>query len=233
MKKSDYHNTYHLFLPIFLLFILVFAFLFSYYILYFEESSQFHNLIETEISNTEHNCNYLEEDEFQKACLTLSRNTLNSFFNGRSLSSIKFPDKFLTPNFGVFVTFEKGVKVRGCRGTLRPSRNNLKEEIIQNTIGAALRDNRFIPLKVSELKDIKISITIVEEMEPLINIEVLQKNEGLAAVFGDKVGVVLPYEGNDPKTRSLWALKKASLDNCEGVNWYILRGSRFKEGVNQ
>ena len=167
-------------------------------------------------------------EDFQKACLSLARTTLVSFLDGQN-SQFRFPTRFSSMKYGVFVTLEKGDKVRGCRGTLYPSYAGMEDEIRENTIGAASRDERFTPVSREELPFIRISITIVENLEPLQSIAGLQKSEGLVAMTGDRVGIVLPFEGSAPSVRGAWALKKAGITSPEGVSWYRLKGIRFAE----
>jgi len=175
------------------------------------------------------NSNYLNNENFKKSCLKLSRNVISNFLESKSLKNLDFPEEFNITDYALFVTLENKYKVRGCRGTLYPTYGNLKDEIINNSIGASFRDNRFPPLSKSELKNIKISITIIEELIPLENINNLEFNEGLIAINGSNTGVVLPYEGKEPKIRSKWALKKAGLTEYSNVIWYKLKGVRFKE----
>lgn len=173
----------------------------------------------------------LESAEFQKACLKLSRDVLTLFTSSQNIEKdeLYFPERFLTANYGLFITLEEGYKVRGCRGTLNPVYSNLKEEIINNTIGACIRDNRFKPLTKNELKLVLISITIIESIEPMENIYSVEKKDGIIAEKDGKTGVVLPYEGSDPQIRAQWAQKKAQISDPMGIIWKKIKAVRFKE----
>jgi MEMO1 family protein len=172
----------------------------------------------------------LESPEFQRACLLLSRSALEaSLTAGSAPAGEAFPQEFAALRFGVFVTLEMHNRVRGCRGTLYPAYSGLREEIIGTSIGAATRDGRFKPLSRDELTAVRISITIVERLEPLVSLGALSKSDGLVAKSGEKVGVVLPYEGSDAEVRARWALKKAGISDNDDVEWYTLKGVRFAE----
>lgn len=172
----------------------------------------------------------LESPQFQSACLSLSRSALEKLLDpGSAPAGGEFPQEFAALHFGVFITLELHNRVRGCRGTLYPAHPGLREEIIGTSLGAATRDERFKPLSKNELKEVRISITIVERLEPLSSLGALSKSDGLVAQSGEKVGVVLPYEGSDAQVRARWALKKAGISDNADVEWYTLKGVRFAE----
>ncbi len=80
-------------------------------------------------------------------------------------------------------------QLRGCIGTLQAHRP-LYEDIIINAQSAALRDPRFSPLKLQELKNIKIEISILSEPKllPYTDIEDLK-----IKITPFKDGVVLKH----------------------------------------
>jgi len=64
--------------------------------------------------------------------------------------------------------------LRGCIGTIEPSKQNLAEELIANAINAATRDPRFDPVSAEELAELRYSVDILgapesttfEELDP-------------------------------------------------------------------
>lgn len=56
-----------------------------------------------------------------------------------------------------------------------------------------------------------VTVTVVDRLEPLSAISDLAPADGLVLRAGSKVGIVLPWEGKDPKIRLGWAYKKAGL----------------------
>ena len=65
-----------------------------------------------------------------------------------------------------FVTLRKHGRLRGCIGSL-VTRRALIDDIIANTIAAALKDNRFNPVARNELDDIDIEISLLSAPRPL------------------------------------------------------------------
>lgn len=61
-----------------------------------------------------------------------------------------------------FVTIKKNGELRGCIGTIIPH-NTLYNSIIENAIGAAVRDPRFPPVTKEELKDLTYEVTVLSE----------------------------------------------------------------------
>ncbi len=60
----------------------------------------------------------------------------------------------------------KSGELRGCIGTIEPSRDTLAEEIIANAINAATRDPRFAPVAPAELDDLRYSVDVLSAPEP-------------------------------------------------------------------
>ena len=55
--------------------------------------------------------------------------------------------------------------LRGCIGTIFPTTNSVGEEIIRNSIEAAIHDPRFPAVSEDELEDIDISVDVL--MDPV------------------------------------------------------------------
>ncbi|MCX7834081.1 MAG: AmmeMemoRadiSam system protein A [Ignavibacteria bacterium] len=61
-----------------------------------------------------------------------------------------------------FVTIRKNGELRGCIGTIIPH-NPLYKSIIENAVGAAVRDPRFYPVTKDELKNLTYEVTVLSE----------------------------------------------------------------------
>ena len=61
-----------------------------------------------------------------------------------------------------FVTLKHGKRLRGCVGTVEPSRP-LAVDVVENTYGAAFRDPRFAALKRDELSGLSVSISVLSQ----------------------------------------------------------------------
>ena len=105
-----------------------------------------------------------------------------------------FPEKR-----GVFVSIKKKGQLRGCIGTIDPTKNSLAEEVIHNAVSASTNDPRFSSITPDELNDLAISIDILSSPEQINNLNQLDpKKYGVLVSIGLKRGVLLPdLEGID------------------------------------
>jgi AMMECR1 domain-containing protein len=85
-----------------------------------------------------------------------------------------------------FVTFYKVWEIRGSAWTVKESKANIVEELIDNTI-AALNDSRFPKVKASEAKDLKIRIDLLSDKERTI----IQKQEDFDEINPVKFWIIV------------------------------------------
>lgn len=98
----------------------------------------------------------------------------------------------------VFVTLKSDNKLRGCIGSLLPTKA-IALDLASNAYLAAMEDKRFSPLTLKELDNISFSVSILSGYEQirfknekdLLNMIVPQK-DGLVLRDGDRQGVFLP-----------------------------------------
>ena len=130
----------------------------------------------------------------------------------------------------VFVTIERGGQVLGCRGTLRARYGSLEAEVAAAARSAARTDPRYQPLTPGDLKDFLVTVTVIENQTPLEKAQIgsLQRGEGLVLQSGNRVGVVLPWEGNDARVRLGWAYRKAGVAAGSSCRLYRLKAARFR-----
>lgn len=133
-----------------------------------------------------------------------------------------------TPARPVFVTIEKRGRVLGCRGTLQARSASLEQEVIDAARAAAGHDQRYIPLRPSDLRDFLVTVTIVERLESLSDIDSLERDEGLVLKSGDRAGVVLPWEGRDARLRLRWAYRKAGVAPGSPCRLLRMHAERFR-----
>jgi AmmeMemoRadiSam system protein A len=81
----------------------------------------------------------------------IARKTLEEHFQGRSLELDKKTLKKYKLKKSCFVTLTINRTLRGCIGSLTPTKP-LHQEVQENALNAAFRDPRFRPLEESELK---------------------------------------------------------------------------------
>ncbi len=177
----------------------------------------------------------LETAPVQNAALSLARRAMQTFLtNGQILLVPANLPPALKRRGAVFVTVEKRGQIapRGCRGTLQPVSRTLGEEIIRNTVAACSRDRRVKPLRLNELPQCLISLTVVLRVQPIASLAAhdAQKN-GLIARSGSKIGIVLPFEGRDAAIHEKWAKRKAGLSENAPAQLLELVAVRFRESA--
>ncbi|MCI9261418.1 AmmeMemoRadiSam system protein A [uncultured Adlercreutzia sp.] len=100
---------------------------------------------------------------------------------------------------GAFVSLHEFGNLRGCIGTIAPTRASLAEEIIMNGVAAATQDPRFPAVRPDELDHLSYSVDVLGEPEPVDSLEQLDpKRYGVIVSHGFKRGLLLPdLEGVD------------------------------------
>ncbi|MGB9807990.1 MAG: AmmeMemoRadiSam system protein A, partial [Thermosulfidibacteraceae bacterium] len=132
---------------------------------------------------------------------------------------------------GVFVSLKKHGELRGCIGTFLPTANSVAEEVIRNAIASATEDPRFPPVTLEELKDITISVDVLDEPEPVSSLDELDpKKYGVIVESGWKRGLLLPdLEGVDTIEQQIAiAMAKAGIRPGEPIKIYRFKVKRFK-----
>jgi AmmeMemoRadiSam system protein A len=126
-------------------------------------------------------------------------------------------------------------ELRGCIGTIEPSRDTLAEEIVANAISAATNDPRFEPVRAEELSNLRYSVdvlfppeeTVMEQLDPSV-FGVIVEDES-----GDRRGLLLPdIAGIDnPEQQVEIAARKAGIRRGEPVRLYRFRVERYRENL--
>jgi len=121
-------------------------------------------------------------------------------------------NKKLWEKRGVFVTLTLGKNLRGCMGNVEPAESLIVA--IRNNVLLAATDPRFKPLTASELKSIKIEISVLSELEkkPVAKIK---SGDGVFLKRGNNSATYLPsvwksFKSKDEFMTSL--CEKAGLD---------------------
>lgn len=132
-------------------------------------------------------------------------------------------DKLAVPG-ACFVTLRKNGALRGCIGTLAPTRPTLAEELVRNAVSAASQDPRFPPVLPEELEYLEYSLYLLGEPEPVSDESLLDPLVyGVVLSSEKKRGVLLPgIPGIDTVEQQLRAVrKKAGIP--EGVVCEMMR----------
>lgn len=163
----------------------------------------------------------------------LARKNLDRYFNKGTLIDVEEIDDevLLHDRKGVFVSLKIKGELRGCIGTISPTTNSVGEEIIRNSLSAALTDPRFSPVKKPELLEIDISVDLLYPSEVTTFEELDPKNYGVIVNCGNRRGLLLPsIEGVDTKEEQVSiALQKGGISPNEKYTLERFKVERFKE----
>jgi len=132
---------------------------------------------------------------------------------------------------GAFVSLHRGGQLRGCIGTIGPTRRNLGEEIMANAIEACSRDPRFAPVRQSELADLIVKVDILHPPEPIGGMEELDPSRyGVIVENHGRRGLLLPdLEGVDTVEEQVSiAKRKAGIGEGESVKLYRFEVERHE-----
>lgn len=109
------------------------------------------------------------EESTKKFILQFARSVIENFVRYRKILDIpkNYPEE-LNEKRGVFVTLEKNGSLRGCIGIPYPTYKAI--ESLRSAAVSVTQDPRFSPLEESELKDVKIEVSILTEPK-LVRVE--------------------------------------------------------------
>lgn len=183
----------------------------------------------------------LDLSEGEKA-VKLARKAITKFLSSKEIIKDEYEGIF-SEDRGVFTTLNITNELRGCIGFPYPIQR-LDKSIIESAIAAATQDPRFPPVKLEELDDITIEVTVLtppekiesERREDLPSMIEVGKH-GLIVKFGNNSGLLLPQVAVEYNFDALTFLSqtcyKANLPlNCwmdERVEIFKFEGQIFQE----
>lgn len=178
---------------------------------------------------------HLDEQSFPTA---LARRAVETHVLGGGLlevSAFQAPPPFRVAG-ACFVCLKTGAgTLRGCVGTVRPSRETLAEEILRNAVGAATRDPRFRPVMADELPLLRYTVDVLESPEPAAPDELDPAEFGVIVedTTGRRRGLLLPaIEGVERVSQQIEiARRKAGIAAGEPLKLYRFRVRRFREAT--
>ena len=123
--------------------------------------------------------------------------------------------------------------LRGCIGTIEPTKQNLGEELIANAINAASRDPRFDPVAASELSELRYSVDILAAPEPATFADLDPKIYGVIVEdeSGARRGLLLPDIAgvNTASQQVEIAARKAGIPAGTPLKLSRFRVNRYRE----
>ena len=165
----------------------------------------------------------IQRKEKEDSYVKLARTSLEEYVCSGNHIPVpgNLPKELLNRRAGCFVSLKKDGVLRGCIGTIAPTKQTLAEEIIENAISAASKDPRFEPIEQEELEDLEYSVDVLGETEKITDPKELDvKKYGVIVSKGYKRGLLLPnLEGIDTVEEQIRIAKqKAGISEKETVS---------------
>jgi len=169
--------------------------------------------------------------EGESYIVRLARWSLENYLRGEPPPDPgEIPPEFRRPA-GAFVSLKKDGQLRGCIGTVSPTRPTAAEEVMENAVSAGTRDPRFFPVDIDELDEIVYSVDILGEPEPVDGLDQLDpKRYGVIVSARGRSGLLLPdLEGIDTAEQQVAvARQKAGLLPDEPVKLQRFEVVRYR-----
>ena len=147
----------------------------------------------------------------EDAYAALARKTVESYITHRTVPSIEgLPQDMLSQRAGVFCSIHKDGRLRGCIGTIGPTKENIAQEIIANAISAATQDPRFDAIRKEELNHLSYSVDVLSPPENITSSDQLDVHRyGVIVTQGHKRGLLLPnLDGVDTISQQIEIAKR-------------------------
>ena len=167
------------------------------------------------------------------ALLTLAQAALSAAVSGNPPPSPPETDPLLRSDGAAFVTLTTADgRLRGCIGHVVP-RTSLARSVIDNAASAALRDRRFPPVTARELPGLRVEVTVLSPLEPVIDpAEIVVGTHGVYLERGEAGSVFLPQVPVEQKWDRRTYLEQLSLKaGLPPDAWQTSRLSRFTAEV--
>jgi AmmeMemoRadiSam system protein A len=141
------------------------------------------------------------------------------------------PENMTEPG-AVFVSlYAADGRLRGCRGTIVPTKPNLAEAIIDTAIASATDDPRFPPMVMTEMIGLQLKVDVLSPLEPVSDISSLdEKRYGVLIQSGKRRALLLPdIEAVKSVSHQLEVVRrKADLSPDEPAQLYRFTVTRYQ-----
>ncbi len=163
--------------------------------------------------------------------VALARSTIEAFVRDETapvavtpLSKGEYPAKA-----GTFVSLHRGGELRGCIGTILPTKATLGDEVAANAVEAAAHDPRFEPVTADELPVLEISVDVLHAPESCEFEDLDPKTYGVIVTSGWRRGLLLPdLPGiDDAESQVVTAMRKAGIGSGEPCSLERFRVDRY------
>lgn len=128
----------------------------------------------------------------QRELLKIARQTIVDYVTNGKVPAVAPTSPGLNLHSGCFVTIKQGGELRGCIGNF-VSEQPLYQLVQEMAVSAATRDPRFYPMKVDDLADFTLDISVLSPLQKAASVEEIKVGtHGIYIVKGSYRGVLLP-----------------------------------------
>ena len=128
----------------------------------------------------------------QRGLLKIARKTIIDHITNGKVPAVAPTSPGLNLHSGCFVTIKQKGELRGCIGNF-VSDQPLYQLVQEMAVSAATRDPRFYPMKVDDLTDFTLDISVLSPLEKAASVEEIKVGKhGIYIVKGSYRGVLLP-----------------------------------------
>ena len=166
------------------------------------------------------------------ALMRLARESLETYIRtGERLQPRTDQAELLSGKQSCFVTLYEHGQLRGCVGSIIPTRPGLAHEVVDNAISAGTRDYRFGPVVEAELPDLAYSVDVLSPLEQAKLSDMDPAQYGMVVMQGPRVGVLLPAlpQVTDVAFQFQVCCEKAGITDPTGVDIYRFTVQRYAE----
>jgi MEMO1 family protein len=165
----------------------------------------------------------------------LARTAVETFIRSGNVPVLRAPPVgLLSTRAPCFVSLKTlDGELRGCIGTIEPTKETLAEEIIANAVSAAINDPRFEPVQEDELPQLRYSVDVLlpaeetsfEELDPSVYGVIVEDEDGA------RRGLLLPdIPGVERAEHQVEiAARKAGIPHGTPVKLWRFKVERFRE----
>jgi AmmeMemoRadiSam system protein A/AmmeMemoRadiSam system protein B len=177
------------------------------------------------------------EQQGHKTLTALARQAVETLVReGRIIEKPSSEDPMLEQRAACFVSIKTNEgDLRGCIGTIEPTKETLAEELITNAVSSATRDPRFPPVAPAELSDLRYSVDVLSTPEPTKFEELDPKVYGVIVedANGGRRGLLLPdLHGVETARQQVdIATRKAGIKPDTPLKLFRFRVERYRESA--
>lgn len=163
--------------------------------------------------------------ENEDVYVRLARLSLETYVTAHGYAKLPdgLPGELTDVQAGAFVSLKKDGRLRGCIGTILPTKASLAEEILHNAIAAGTQDPRFDPVTADELPHLVYDVDVLTTPERIADASQLDvKRYGVIVERGNRRGLLLPdLAGVDSALQQIdIARRKGNIGPDEAVTLY-------------